>query len=92
MDDYLKVRIIPRAKQNQISALLEDGTFKIRVQAPPIDGKANKAVIKYLSKILDINRSKIHIVSGEKARDKKISFDGYKIGQIESKLLVLLCS
>ena len=87
MVDYLKVRIIPRAKENQISAVLDDGTFKIRVQAPPTDGKANKAVIKYLSKILDINRSRIHIVSGEKARTKKISFNGYNLDQIESKLL-----
>ena len=86
----MKVRIIPRAKQNQISAVLENGTFKIRVQAPPVDGKANKAVIKYLSKILDINRSRIHIVGGEKAREKMISFDGYKIDQIESKLLELI--
>lgn len=90
MDNLLSVRVIPRAKRNQISAILEDGTFKIRINAPPSDGKANKALIKYLSEILDIPRSKIRIASGEKAREKKIEFIGYEIKQIKIKLRKIL--
>jgi len=87
MDDLLSVRVIPRARRNQIFALLEDGTFKMRINAPPSDGKANKALIKYLSDVLDIPRSMIRIASGEKAREKKIEFIGYKIEKIKIELI-----
>ena len=83
---YLSVRVIARAGRNQISDLLEDGTFKIRVNAPPIEGKANRNLIKFLSEILGMPRSNIHIVRGEKAREKKIEFSGYDIEEIEFQL------
>jgi uncharacterized protein (TIGR00251 family) len=90
MDNLLSVRVIPRANRNQVYAILEDGTFKIRINAPPSNGKANKALIKYLSDVLDISRSNIRIASGEKAREKKIEIIGYKIEQIKTELLKIL--
>ena len=90
MNNYLRVRVIPRAKQNQISEILEDGTIKIRINAPPSDGKANKALIKYLSEVLNIPRSKIQIASGGKAREKKIEFIGCEVEQIYDELTELL--
>jgi hypothetical protein len=90
MDDLLSVRVIPRAKRNQIFSLSEDGTFKIRINAPPSDGKANQALIKYLSEVLDISRSRIRIARGEKARQKKIEFIGFNIEKIKIELIKIM--
>lgn len=76
LSGFLKIRVTPRAKTNEISEVLPDGTVKIRLTAPPVNGKANKALKKYLSKILNIPVSFIEIISGSKGRNKKIRVDG----------------
>lgn len=69
----LTIRVIPRARRNEIVEILSDLTVKIRLIAPPVEGKANKALIKYLSEVLDIPSSKIEIVAGNTGRDKIVS-------------------
>ena len=64
---YLKV--ITKAKHNKIEAL-DPEHYKIWTNAPPIDGKANKAVIKYLSKYFKTPKSKINILKGETSQHK----------------------
>jgi hypothetical protein len=77
----ISLRVTPRAKWNNIAGVLEDGTVKIRVTAPPVDGKANQALIKYLAEFLGIAKSKIEIVSGENNRNKVVEVIG--MGQME---------
>lgn len=72
----IAIRVIPRAKKNKISEILSDGTIKIRITAPPVDRKANTALIRFLSDILDIPKSRIDIVAGEKSRNKLVSIYG----------------
>jgi len=69
----LSVRITPRAKTNEIVEILDDQTVKIKLTAPPVDGKANAALISFLSDVLDISASRIEIVAGEKGRNKIVS-------------------
>lgn len=69
----LAVRVTPRARKNEISEILEDGTIKIRLTAPPVEGKANQALIQFLSEILDVPARKIEIVAGETGRDKLVT-------------------
>ena len=69
----LTVRVTPRAKRDEITEILSDGTIKIRLTAPPVDGKANASLITFLAKILGVSRSRIEIVAGEKGRDKLVS-------------------
>ncbi len=76
LNTIIPVRITPRAQKNEISELMEDGTVKIRLTAPPIDGKANKALVDFLSDILNIRRSRIEIISGMKSRDKRVRING----------------
>ncbi|MDD5340902.1 MAG: DUF167 domain-containing protein [Patescibacteria group bacterium] len=73
-DKILNIKVIPNAKVNKISA--EDGVFKIKICAPAHEGKANKALIKFLSEHFGVPKSKIKIISGEKARDKKVRLAG----------------
>jgi uncharacterized protein len=69
----LAVRVTPRASKNEIVEVLRDGTVKIHLTAPPVDGKANEALLKFLAGILDIAQTRIEIVAGLGSRDKLIA-------------------
>jgi uncharacterized protein (TIGR00251 family) len=69
----LAIRVVPGASKNEIAEVLEDGTLRIRLTAPPVEGKANKALVDFLSNWLNVPRSKIAIVAGEKRHDKLVS-------------------
>jgi len=69
----LAIRVTPRASKNEIAEILSDGTVRIRLTAPPVEGKANAALIEFLSDVLDVSRSKIDIVAGINGRDKLVS-------------------
>jgi uncharacterized protein (TIGR00251 family) len=71
----LSVRIQPRASRNGITRM-EDGSFKIRLTAPPVDGAANEALIEFLSKALDLAKSQVEILSGHMGRDKRVRIGG----------------
>lgn len=79
----LRFHVQPRAKRNQITELLGDGAFRIRLTAPPVEGKANQALIEFLADALDISRSQIAILAGEKSRQKLVGFKA-----IEKKILL----
>ncbi|UYN91067.1 MAG: YggU family protein [Anaerolineales bacterium] len=69
----LAIRVTPRASRNEIVEILPDHTIKIRLTAPPVDGKANEALIDFLSKVLSVAKSRIEIVAGETGRDKLVT-------------------
>jgi uncharacterized protein len=69
----LAVRVTPRARKNEIVEVLNDGTVKIHLTAPPVEGKANEALLKFLSNILDVPVSRLDIVAGATGRDKLVS-------------------
>lgn len=69
----LAVRVTPRASHNEIVEMLEDGTIKVRIAAPPVDDEANIALIEFLAEILGVPKSRLDIVAGMSGRDKLIS-------------------
>lgn len=73
----LVVKVIPRAKKNEISQVMADGTIKIKLTAPPVKGKANIALIKFLSRSLQIPTQDIEIISGSKSRNKVVLLKGF---------------
>lgn len=82
----LTVRVTPRARTTEFGGVLEDGTLRIRVQEPPIEGKANKALLSYLAKVLGIRKNQIQIVAGRKGLDKIISVDNMTAEEVEARL------
>jgi hypothetical protein len=82
----LKIRVTPRAKRDEVYYILEDGTVKVRLTAPPVEGKANKALIKYFSGIFEIPRSRIEILTGFKSRNKLVAIQGMDSVEIYNKL------
>lgn len=69
----LAVRVTPRASRNEIVELLDDGTIKVRIAAPPSDTEANETLIDFLAEVLGVPRSRLDIVAGVSGRDKLIS-------------------
>lgn len=66
----IKLKINPNSAKTEFREVLRDGTIKINVSAQPEKGKANKELIKYLAKILEIGKDNIKIISGETERHK----------------------
>jgi len=81
----VKVRVQPRASRNQIVGFMGD-TLRVRVTAPPEDGKANQAVIVLLAGSLDVAKSRVQIIRGHGSRDKLISVDGLSLDEIQRRL------
>ena len=69
----LAVRVTPRASRNEIVEMLEDGTIRVRIAAPPVDDEANNTLLEFLAEILGVPKSRLDIVAGETGRDKLIS-------------------
>lgn len=83
----IALRISPNASKNEIIKT-EDG-IKVKITAQPIDGKANKALIEYLSKQFKIPKSLFEIVKGETSKDKIVlikEFDNMKILNVKEIL------
>jgi uncharacterized protein (TIGR00251 family) len=71
----IEIRLKPNAKQNAID-IGDDGILHIRVNAPPIEGRANNALIELLSESLDIPKSCLSIKRGETSKNKVIAVIG----------------
>jgi hypothetical protein len=81
----LKVKIQPRASRNEVAGPLGDA-LKIRLQAPPVDGKANKALLRFLAKTLGLSTRQIRLVHGETHREKRLLIIGSSAKDIRSHL------
>jgi uncharacterized protein len=81
----LVCRIHPNARKDAVEGPREDG-LSIRLNAPPVEGRANKALQKYLSGLLGIAKTKIEIRSGEKGRTKVLALRGITPEEVKEKL------
>lgn len=70
---YIKVKIIPKSTVTEMVEQMDDGTYKIRVAAVPVQGKANEALCKYLKKALKV--SQVTIISGSRDKIKLVRID-----------------
>ncbi len=82
----LTVRVTPRARRTEVAEVLEDGTIRIRVTAPPVEGKANAALIAFLADALEIRKSRVEIVAGEKGLDKIVSITDLSAAEVQRRL------
>lgn len=86
----LAVRVTPRASRNEIVELLDDGTIKVRIAAPPTDREANETLIDFLSEILGVPKSRLDIVAGLAGRDKLISVVDMDVETVHQRILAHL--
>jgi len=67
----INVRVQPRSSRKKLEAL-GGSDYKAYLMSPPVDGKANKALVELIAKSFDVAKSRVEIVKGERARDKVI--------------------
>ena len=75
------VRVQPNAGQNQVLGF-KDGVLHVRIAAPAIKGKANQELIKFLSDILEVNKSNLTIKKGMTSKRKVIGISGLTQDQV----------
>lgn len=82
----MTVHVTPRARKNELTGIMADGTLRIRLTAPPVDGSANKALLELLARVLGVRASALEIIGGEKGRDKIVSVVGLDALTVEEKV------
>jgi len=86
----LAIRVTPRASSNEIAEVLDDGTIRVRLAAPPTDNEANEALLVYLSEILGVAKSRLDIVAGNVGRDKLISIVDMDVNTAHQRIVAHL--
>ena len=81
----MTVRVVPRASRNEVVGVIGD-SIKLRVCAPPVDGKANDAVVEFLSERLDVQKARIRIRTGATGRRKHVCVDGITVETASRRL------
>ncbi|HLD31385.1 MAG TPA: DUF167 domain-containing protein [Patescibacteria group bacterium] len=71
----IKVWVTPRAKESSLLEINDGGVWRIKIKAPPAEGEANKELLQFLSRHLQIPISRIRIVHGFKSRHKTVEVD-----------------
>jgi len=86
MDEFrLKVRVTPRAARDQIVGWRDD-TLRVRVTAPPVAGRANEAVLRLLSRALDVPTGRLRLVRGQSSREKVVAVERLSEGEARARL------
>ena len=77
----LNIRVSPGSRKNAVEGMHGDA-LRIRVAAPPVDGKANKALVAFLAKTFGVPKKSISLLRGEKSRDKTFAIAGLSPGEV----------
>ncbi len=77
------IKAVPRARRDEIVGV-EGDALKVRLTAPPVEGKANEALIKFLANKLGVRRADVEILHGETGRHKLVRVRGLSAERLES--------
>ena len=83
-----KVRVQPRASRAAITGVLGDEILKIALAAPPVEGRANEALVRFFAELFDVPPSAIEIASGGQSRNKVVRVAGASIAHVRDRLTV----
>jgi uncharacterized protein len=81
----LKVRVIPNAQKTEFTGFRAD-ELVLKLNAPALEGKANKAATEYVARYFGVPRSAVSMLSGEKSRHKIFQIVGLESSDLEGKL------
>ena len=80
----IDVRVQPKSSKNAIVGI-HGAALKIKLNAPPVEGKANKALIQLMAKLLGCPKSAVEIISGQASRSKRLLIRIDRNGDLESR-------
>ena len=78
----LDIRVLPRSSRCELAGI-QHGALKMKITAPPVEGRANEECIRFLSDVLKVRKSAITIIGGGKSRNKTVCIAGVKAKDIE---------
>lgn len=84
-DDAFPVWVKPRAGRNRVIGLRE-GALHVALNAPPVEGRANEALVRFLAEVLEVRQSQVEIVSGERSRHKVVRIAGLAPEELRRRL------
>jgi hypothetical protein len=82
----LQVRVIPRAARDEADGWMGEA-LKVRLRAPPVEGRANAALARWLAKQLDIPIRRVVIESGKRSRLKRVRLEGCSVEEVARRLV-----
>lgn len=69
---FVRIKVIPGSRKTEFFSLMSDGSYKIRLKAPPVDGKANIELVRWMSRQFGVSREEVCIKTGTASRQKLI--------------------
>lgn len=81
----LRVRLNPGARKSEIMGEA-GGRLRIRLQAPPVEGKANRELARFVARELGLKKNRVTLVSGEKSREKSLLLQGLSPEEVRDRL------
>ena len=85
----LKVRVTPGAKKSGILGEA-DGRLRVRLQAPPVEGKANRELLRFIARELGLKKNRVRLAGGEKSREKTVLLEGLLLPEAHDRLKSVL--
>ena len=79
------VKVQPRARRNVVVGILGDA-LKIALTAPPVEGRANQALVEFLADLLNVPRASVKIAAGHNSRRKAVVIGGLSAAEVEKRL------
>lgn len=83
----LSIRLVPNSSSDLIMGYTED-YLKIKITSPPVENKANKHLIQFLSKFFGLPKTKVSFVYGEKSKVKRILLAGKTLTEVSGKIFI----
>ena len=85
METVIKVKVLPRSSRTEIAGR-ENDVYRVKLTDPPVEGRANKALIAFLAEKLGVPKRDIEIVSGKTGRLKTVRINGMSEGAVATAL------
>jgi uncharacterized protein (TIGR00251 family) len=82
----VRVRVTPRSSRNELGKLTEE-VLRVKLQAPPVEGEANRALLELFAGLLDVPRSSVEILAGHRSRLKTLRVRGLTARETARRLL-----
>ena len=84
--ELVAIRVQPRASRDQVQGL-RDGVIAIQLKAPPVDGEANAALLRFVARALGVRPRSVVLVRGQTSRMKWIQVEGLTAQSVQERLL-----
>ncbi len=85
MSTTLRVHLTPRSARNEVLGW-EGNVLRARVMAPPVEGRANDALLRLLAEALGVSKGSLGILRGQRSREKLVAVEGLDAAEVRSRL------